>query len=152
MIEIFKTNYEDDLISLFQNNSELNKYKEIVIFGEFIGENSFAGRHEDEPHDIIFFDILCGHRQRKFLKPQDFIRTISDIVPVPKIVYEGALTDEFINYVRQNKFSLKEGVICKGIETNGAFVGNTWMCKIKTNDYIQKLKNLFGEEWAKYGE
>lgn len=54
--------------------------------------------------------------------------------------------------VRDNKFNLNEGVICKGHLTKGNFFGKMWMCKIKTQAYLDKLKNRFGDDWEKYAE
>jgi hypothetical protein len=152
MVEIFNSKYKEPLENVFKKEKSLRDYREIVVFGEFLGENSFAGHHEDEPHDLVFFDIMVGHKQRKFLKPLEFVKTLDEVVPIPKVVYAGNLNDEFIQSVRDNVYGLKEGVICKGTETNGAFCGNTWMCKIKTNEYFQKLKDRFKDDWEKYSE
>jgi len=34
----------------------------------------------------------------------------------------------------------------------GAFEGGIWMCKIKTQAYLDSLKLKFGDDWQKYGE
>ena len=68
------------------------------------------------------------------------------------VVYEGNLTDEFIASVRRNDFELDEGVICKGTQGKGSYRGKVWMAKIKTQAYLDRLKNRFGDEWSKYGE
>lgn len=151
MVEIFLTKYSAELDKLFRSK-DFRDFREIIIFGEFLGENSFAGRHEEEEHDLVFFDILLGHKQRKFVKPREFVKLAKNHFPSPEVVYEGNLNEEFISRVRDNEFGLKEGVICKGTEPSGAFAGGVWTCKIKTNEYIQKLKGLFGDEWVKYGE
>ena len=62
------------------------------------------------------------------------------------------MNEQLILDVRNNIYGLKEGVICKGTETNGAFSGNQWMCKIKTFEYLEKLKIVFKDEWEKYAE
>lgn len=152
MVTVFKGRYEKSLTDLFKKSKDFRDYREIVVFGEFLGENSFAGHHENEPHDLKFFDIMVGHKQRKFLKPQEFVDATADVVPIPDIVYRGNMNEEFIQDVRNNVFNLKEGVICKGTETNGAFSGNVWMCKIKTSAYFEKLKTRFADDWQKYGE
>lgn len=151
MVSVFNDTLKEDLEKLFKTK-DFRDYREIIVFGEFLGENSFAGRHEDEPHKIVLFDVLVGHKQRKFLTPQEFVKTFHSIVEIPKIVYTGNLNEEFIADVRANKFGLKEGVICKGTEKSGAFSGGVWTCKIKTQEYLDKLKNQFGDEWTKYGE
>jgi len=37
-------------------------------------------------------------------------------------------------------------------EPSGAFAGGIWMCKIKTQAYIDKLKEQFKDNWQQYGE
>lgn len=152
MVKIFKSNYSKPLEEAFKSNKEFRDFREITVFGEFYGENSYAGLHLNEPHDLCFFDILLGHKQRKLLNPKKFLQFTKDLIPVPKVVYEGNLNDDFIKRVRQDEFGLKEGVICKGTESSGAFVGGVWMCKIKTEKYLLSLKDKFGKGWEKYAE
>lgn len=151
MVEIFERDLKRPLENLFKNK-DFRDYREIIVFGEFVGDNSFAGFHENEPHKIVVFDLMVGHKQRKFLKPRDFIKTLRGLIEIPKVIYEGNLNDQFIQDVRDNKFGLKEGVICKGNETSGAFCGGVWSCKIKTNEYFEKLKAKFAENWKNYAE
>ena len=153
MVKYFKENQKDILEKFFSKEKEFRDYREIIVFGEFFGPNSFAGRHdENEDQKIVIFDVLVGHKQRKFLKPKEFTKYISPIIETPDVIYEGNLNDSFIEDIRNNKYNLKEGVICKGVETSGAFSGGMWTCKIKTNEYLEKLKKTFGNEWEKYYE
>ncbi len=73
-----------------------------------------------------------------------------------RVIYEGNMSDAFIQDVRDGKYSdqgVFEGVVCKGIERTGAHRGGIWMCKVKTQKYIDLLKGKFGEKEAvKYGE
>ena len=150
-VKLFKNHQADQLDRIFRSDKTYRNEREIIVFGEFLGENSFAGHHENEPHKIVVFDILVGHKNKYFVKPRQFLE-FGSTVEIPKVVYEGNLNDEFITSVRRNDFSLKEGVICKGCTTNGAYRGKIWMCKIKTQAYLDKLKCKFGKDWEKYGE
>ena len=77
----------------------------------------------------------------------------SEPSPTNVIVYEGNLTDQFIQDVRAGKYDVFEGVVCKGTQRTGAHRGNVWMAKIKTQKYLDLLKGKFGEtEAKKYGE
>lgn len=152
MVTIFNEKYKKPLETFFKKSKDFRNEREIVVFGEFLGENSFAGRHVNEPHDIVFFDVLVGHKQPRFLLPNDFIQAFQMVVPIPDIVYVGNLNNQFIEDVRTNVFGVKEGVICKGTERSGAFSGNVWSCKIKTLQYFEKLKELRKNDWEKYWE
>lgn len=152
MVTLFKEHQQEPLTKLFKSSKTFRDFREIIVFGEFLGENSFAGRHEDEPHKIVTFDVMVGHKVRKFLKPKEFIDEIADVVETPKVVYTGNLNDEFIQDVRDGKYNVKEGVIFKCDEPSGAFCGGVATCKIKTLAYIARLKEVFGADWTKYGE
>src|ERR1035437_2711734 len=55
-IPLFLEKYGNDLDSIFRK--KYPKVESFVVFGEFLGENSFAGQHVDEDiKDIILFDI-----------------------------------------------------------------------------------------------
>lgn len=118
MVKVFKQDHEKALTDLFKKHKEFRDYREIIVFGEFWGEHSFAGFHDvSEPHKIIMFDVLVGHKQRKFLKPKEFIDYIAPITETAKVVYEGNMNEQLIKDVREGKYDVNEGVICKGIET-----------------------------------
>jgi hypothetical protein len=146
-VNLFINTIEQPLLDKFTKDKEFRHEREIIVFGEYLGPNSFAGRHQDDdPMEIVVFDIMVGHKNRKFLSPHTFVKEFKTIVKIPTIVFEGNLSDDFINRVRENEFNLNEGVICKGLVSNGAYRGNVWMCKIKTNRYFEMLKEKFGED------
>lgn len=130
--------------------------REIMVFGEWFGPNSFAGWHERADIDaglmkLVVFDVMVSHKNRKFLLPQEFVKLFSGVTEIPRVIYEGNLNDQLITDVKKGKYDVAEGVICKGCERTGAARGNVWMAKIKTNAYWAKLKGKFGEDgFAKY--
>jgi hypothetical protein len=128
--------------------------REIVVFGEFLGQKSYAGIHEkSDPKEFIMFDVmLCGKQHNKFVNPKDFVKTFAPIVRTAELVYDGNLNEELIADVRAGKYNVTEGVICKGTEKTGAARGGIWMAKIKTQKYLDSLKERFGQDWEKYGE
>lgn len=134
------------------------KEKEIIVFGEYVGPNSFAGLHTDPPElmRFVLFDILLiKNSYIEFVKPQEFVKVaerLSNSVPTPRVIYSGTLNDEFIKNVRENVYNTNEGVVCKGTETSGAYRGKVWMTKIKTYEYLQKLKERYSADWEKYWE
>jgi hypothetical protein len=152
VIEYFKNNYEDKLEDIIKKN--FRNEREIVVFGEYLGPSSFAGIHvAEEPKKFVMFDALIGHKNEKFMLPQEFIKMFEGKVEIPKVLYRGNLNEQLIKDVRESKYDVFEGVICKGTERSGAFRGGVWMCKIKTQKYFDLLKTRFGEEGLKqYGE
>ncbi len=131
--------------------------REMEVFGEYVGPNSFAGFHSD-PVDkmrFVLFDVMMIRKgYNEFLLPQEFVKLAerNASVPTPRVIYEGNLTDEFISRVRADEFGTFEGVVCKGKQGLGSFRGKVWMCKIKTNAYLQLLKEKKGADWVKFAE
>lgn len=152
MINVFNNTLKNDLEIFFKRDKEFRNIKEIICFGEFFGDNSFAGLHDEtEVQKIVLFDVMLVNKGTyKFLLPQEFIKKFN-FIELPEVVYRGKLNDDFIQSVR-NSESLNEGVICKGVERNGAFAGGVWQCKIKTQKYFDKLKGKFKEQADKYWE
>ena len=150
MVTLFKAYSQSDLDQFFRSSKRYRDYREIICFFEFYGEGSFAGTHTNSPKILFLFDVLCGHKDRKFVLPQDFIKDFS-FVQTPAVLGRRVLSDEFIEEVRSSE-SLNEGVICKGVERSGAFRGGIWMTKIKTRNYFDRLKSRFGSDWERYAE
>lgn len=129
---------------------EYRDVQEIISFCEFHGEQSFAGQHgkDDPTKRLTLFDINL--HKKGFISPREFSKMFSPLDIGAKVVYEGNLNEDFIKMVRTNTIPgvvLNEGVVCKGGSGH-----KLWMTKIKTDSYIQKLKDMYGIGWTKYGE
>jgi len=136
----FLNKYGEDLERVFRDNKEYKKRDSFIVFGEFLGENSFAGVHEDnDPKDVILFDIWIY--KVGMIGPREFLNNFGHL-HIPDVIYEGKLNVEFARSVKRNDYNLKEGVICKWGKT-GKWKKDLWMCKIKTNPYIEKLKATY---------
>lgn len=128
---------EDIICSQYKHKPE-----RIVAFTEFFGTSSFAGTHDpEESKTLVLFDISVY--KKGFLEPRQFVRLFEKTGFAAKVVYEGNMNQQFIDDVRHGAYPVDEGVICKGQD---------WTAKVKTFDYLNRLKNKFGDEWEKYGE
>jgi hypothetical protein len=152
VVDYFNNTCAEPLTKVFKK--EFPNEREIIVFGEYFGTQSFAGIHVlEDDKKFVLFDVLIGHKDRKFVMPRQFIKLFSQLVEIPRVVCEGNLSDQFIKDVRENKYNTNEGVICKGLEKTGAARGGVWMCKIKTQSYFDRLLTRYGEEGLqKYGE
>ena len=153
-IPYFYEHFENPLVDLIEN--EFPNERELVAYLEFFGDQSFAGWHEpeDPTKRLVCFDIMVGHKNRKFVMPQDFVKMAEKYKVIsPRVMYVGNLNDQLIADVRAGKYDVVEGVVCKGTQRTGAHRGGTWMSKIKTQAYLDKLFNRYGEDGVKkYGE
>jgi hypothetical protein len=92
--------------------------------------------------DVVLFDI--DQYKRGLIPAREFVDNFGHL-HIPRIIYIGNMNQDFIERVKNNEFNLKEGVICKGIRrTKGRDL--VWMVKIKTSDWLDKLKGKFGEQ------
>ena len=139
-IPIFLDKYGDDLESVFRK--KYSNVESVVIFGEYLGENSFSGQHDpNDEKDIILFDVNLY--KKGFIRPDEFIDNFGHL-HIPELIYKGEYDTDLIESVRNNEYNLKEGVICKGVrKTKGDEI--VWMTKIKTDEWLQKVKSLYGE-------
>lgn len=150
---LFRMDFEEPLTEIIKKNWP--NEREVIVFGEFFGDKSFAGWHdaEDTTKQFVLFDVMVGHKNRKFVLPQEFVKLFQGKVAIPRIIYEGNLNDQFIQSVREGDYGVAEGVVCKGTQRSGAARGGVWMAKIKTQKYLDALFNKFGQDGvAKYGE
>lgn len=153
-IVYFSNNLAEKLEQVVEDN--WRNEREVMFFGEWFGPHSFAGWHdpqdiEDGTMQFVLFDIMVSHKNRKFLLPQEFTNLCLDYdIPFPRVVYHGNLNEQFVADVKAGVYDVNEGVVCKGRERTGAARGNVWMAKIKTEAYLAKLRNRFGEDAEKY--
>lgn len=131
-IDVFLNKYEKNIVPIF----EKMRWRNVVCFCEFYGENSFAGNHKQEQHDMMLFDVSVND---SLLTPKEFIDTFESI-DIAKLLYRGNVGEEFIKSVHDSTLEGigSEGVVCKGGWNKKQNL--PYMFKIKTNAWIEKLK------------
>jgi hypothetical protein len=154
-IEFFLNHIADDLLSKMKSyhGKNFKNIPRLTAFCEFYGKNSFAGEHlMTDEKTLKLFDVFSF--QKGFLLPQDFIDVFDNTPYSAELVYQGPLNELLIEKVRYNTLPtlLEEGVICKGDNSKLKLKAyhNVWMTKIKTFEYINKLKAKYHQDWEKY--
>lgn len=135
-ISIFHQKYGQKLYDVIRK--EYGWVEKIVAFCEFFGPSSFAGWHDiDERKDLVLFDIFI--HKKGLIPPRQFIKIFKDF-ETPKIIYDGNINSDLINGVKEGSYPVTfEGVVCKGtLKTKKS--EELWMCKIKTNAWLARLK------------
>ena len=156
-IDIFLNKYGDPLEKVMTD--KFAKTDSVIAYAEFFGPVSFGGLHDpiylnqighlpevisNDPKDLVLFDF--NPHKRGFLSPVDFLKYFSHL-HIPKVVYEGKFTKEFVANVRAGNCPGFEGVVAKGGEKH-----KLWMRKVKTNAYLEQIKKVFGTGWADHWE
>jgi hypothetical protein len=142
-VDIFKKKFSAELDKIFREEKAFRGIDRMTVYGEFFGENSFAGVHNwNEPHDIKLFDIFVY--KKDFVSPRDFLDIFGNL-DICKLVYQGPFTQNFLELIQKNTFKLKEGVVCKGSEDK-----RIYMFKIKNDIWLSSVRQLFGDQKAEY--
>lgn len=137
--DMFMNKYSEGVAKIFKDDKLFRGAEEITLYLEYFGENSFAGSHEEtDEKDIVLFDLFVY--KKSFIQPKDFIETF-ETLGIPNVIYSGIFDNNLIKNVNDNIYNLKEGVVSKGV-----IDGKIWMTKIKTFDWLEKVKNKFGEK------
>lgn len=138
-IELFHDNMGQTIVDTI-NHFHGRKVERITAFTEFFGPSSFAGYHEfDEQKELKLFDVFVF--KKGFVPPRQFVKLFNRHDWCTDVIYEGNMSREFIDDVRNGKYPVYEGVVCKG---------DDWTAKIKTVQYLERLHSenplLWNEE------
>lgn len=145
-INLFKEKYEESLTKIFKSKTYRDTLS-FVCFAELLGSKSSFGQHSfnDDIFDITLFDV-SGHK-KGMVSPNQFIDDFG-AAGIPRVVYKGNLNKELVGRVKNNEFDLSEGVICKGVTTSKKGFDNLFYCKIKTDDWFNRLRSKYPERYS----
>lgn len=135
---------DNKLESYLTNTGKYNSAKEIIVFTEYFGLNSFAGFHyPNDKMGLVIFDVQIDD---DIISPKELIEDFK-YFNIARVVFQGKYTGQLLIDVRNNKYNLKEGVVVKGVVNK-----KIYMVKIKTEAYMKRLKNEFKDSWKEYWE
>jgi hypothetical protein len=130
-IPIIREKYQLDLEMVFKEQ----KWREVSCYFEFYGPSSFAGQHNfEEEMTATLIDV--NPYKEGMLPPDKFIKYFKHL-DIPNILYEGYITTEIIDQVKNSTLPRMtfEGVVAKGTEN-----GKQVMFKVKSKAWLDKLK------------
>jgi hypothetical protein len=144
--DIFQSQLAHGIETVFRTSATYGSPDDFKVFAEFFGPQSFAGAHRaDDPKELRLFDVEV--EGFGLVGPEQFVTDFGHL-PIARVVYHGRFSGVFADAVREGKYPVVEGVVCK----SGAGGSDLWMAKIKTRSYLQRLKLAFGERWEDYWE
>jgi hypothetical protein len=160
---IFQTVWAEKLDLWFRSKIDPNQPIPVIIaYTEYLGKNSFAGSHiPSDPKFLVLFDIAINkidpesnsdtqYLDKGMLAPEEFLEFTKGLDPalrIAKVIFKGKYSSELGEKVRNGKYGVFEGVVVKGVVK-----GELYMIKIKTNTYMNKLKESFKEKWTDFWE
>lgn len=154
-IDLFFQKYGDDLENVFKRDKFFRGIDNFIVFCEWFGSKTFAGMHQKfDNKEIVLFDV--NPVKKGILGPKQFVDTFGHL-HIAELLDQRKYGNQLIKDVREgifdcsSKFNIRneipEGVICKGGSGH-----NLWMAKIKTQQYYDKLKEVYKDDWAKHWE
>ena len=110
---IFLETLAQPLLEQLAKHEFFNSTK-IIAFTEFLGPNSFAGRHKrSDEKELILFDLETA---AGFLAPELFVDRF-DALPIARVVYRGKLTGKFATDVREGRYGVpKKASFAKAVQ------------------------------------
>ena len=145
IIPLFLETLAEPLEKVFYSSDLYRSQKNYTVFAEWLGPSSFAGFHKrQEPKELVLFDVW--QNKFGFIDPKTFVEDFGHL-NIPKVIYRGKFTGQFVEDVKNGKYDLLEGVVCKGTYTR---FKDYWTAKIKTDEYERKLKEFNGTNWMEY--
>lgn len=132
-----------------------NGVDEMTFYFEWVGENSFAGKHQegDEMH-LALIDVFM--KKRGYIEPKDFVDLFYESgIDLPDLVYKGPLNADIIEKIKNNDWTqeecefpyVKEGVVFK---RSTLLPGQRRpSVKVKTKWWLNKLHSMYSEEECK---
>mgnify|MGYP000926571394 FL=1 len=145
-VDLFMATQAEGIERVIRDTKEFRNNERVTAYCEFFGPKSFAGIHDleipNEPMELVLFDINL--HKKGILGPREFVNHFGHL-KTAQVVYEGNFNQTLIDAVRNRTLPVWEGVIAKGGSGH-----DLWMRKIKSNDYLDKLRAVFAGEWERY--
>lgn len=144
--DLINNKYGEQLGRIFQQN----RWERVIAFFEFLGEQSFAGQHQDgDTQRVVLLDV--NPHKKGILDPRDFLKLFGHL-DVPALLYQGKANHEFVTAVSKSTLSgmTFEGVVCKG--SNPKKPNHRIMFKLKSDAWLDKLRNYCGDDVKKFNE
>jgi len=145
-IDLFMATQAEGIEEVITKTKEFRHNERITAYCEYVGPKSFAGIHDlelpNEPMELVLFDINL--HKKGIISPRQFVDHFGHLKSA-QVVYEGNFNQTLIDAVRNRTLPFWEGVVAKGGSGH-----DLWMRKIKSNDYLDKLRAVFAGEWTKY--
>jgi len=135
-VDLFLYKYANKLEEIFKDDKDFRGIREVVVFCEFFGPNSFYGQHDFIDMDVVLLDV--NPMTKGFINPREFVKKFGKL-GIPEIVFDGILTAEMVDEIRNS--DLKEGVVCKWNNNR-----HLHTAKIKTYKWLNELKARYGQE------
>lgn len=135
-IRIFRCEWEDSLTRVAMKA----RWNHLIVFMEFHGEKSFAGKHDPEDRKTLTLFDACPEK-KGILGPREFLDTF-DGLKIPKFFGIYRWTRGFVDRVRAGQEPA--GMTFEGVVGKAGTRHDLVMGKAKTQAWIDKVMAQYG--------
>lgn len=137
-IDIFLTTWAEDLTRVAVEN----RWDHLIVFMEFYGDHSFAGKHD--PSDLKTLTLFDACPNKKgLLGPREFLKLFKHL-RIPRFLGIHKWTRGFVENIRTDA-SRCLGVSFEGVVGKAGSGHEFIMAKAKTQAWIDKVLAQYGE-------
>jgi len=137
-IPLFLTGWQEDLTRVAVDN----RWDHLIVFMEFWGEKSFAGKHD--PADLKKLTLFDACPSKKgLLGPKEFLKLFGHL-KTPRFLGIHKWTRGFVDRIRKGESDL-DGITFEGVVGKGGSGHKLVMAKAKTQAWIDKVYSQYGD-------
>ena len=163
-VHYFKTHeYDKILTKLVKDNWKKGEVfqgiEEITFFFEWVGPNSFAGKHDFWDYTngdmrLVLIDVFL--KKKGYIEPKTYYEIFGNgEIEIPELIYTGPLNEQIIKDIQDNDWT-EEGCKYPNVKEGVVFKRSTLMkgqrrpsVKVKTKWWLEKLHSMYSEEECK---
>ena len=134
-VDLFLAKYAKPLEEIFIEDKDFRSIKDVIVFCELHGPNSFYGQHDFQNMEVTLFDV--NPMTKGFIPPREFVKKFGHL-GIPEIVFDGIFEEQLVERIR--KSDLREGVVVKWMNNK-----HLHSVKIKTDKWLEELKTKYGQ-------
>lgn len=138
-IDVFFNTLSEPLTEIFRKN----KWDKVVVFTEFWGKESIAGRHvPGDPKFLTLFDVSL--HKHGMLSPKEFLKNFK-YLPIPNFLGIHNWSRGLIERVFNDEL---DGVTFEGVVAKAGEGHDLVMAKGKTKKWLDAIKARYAQEEA----
>ena len=141
-VGLIKNKYQEDILKVMKKF----RVQDLTCYFEFFGPNSAFGRHQDEQHDVVLFDVLIP--KQGIIDTRDFLKTFGHL-DIPRIIHQGKVNKQLIEQIWNDEI---EGITFEGVVCKTNIRGSNYSFKLKTKKWMDKLREYCSKEDENFEE
>lgn len=137
----FVAHFHENLADELDKRFRTKKFERAVVFSEWHGPKSGFGSHHDPVSEMKATLIDIDVYKKGLMLPEHFLDFTAGL-SVPALLHKGRIDVEMFHAVRERTMP---GITFEGVVGKGEFSqkeGGPIMFKIKTNDWLNKLREF----------